>query len=442
MYKIKDHHTKLLFEEFLPFAGKLEGENRWLKISKLIPWEELEELYASYFSDRGRPALDARLVIGLFLLKHMTNLSDEEVVFELKENVYWQAFCGFKEFQSHSLLDPSTLSKLRKRLGSKYFRQLDSRTYQVLVDLKIIRGKGVLVDGTVFCENIKYPNDVGLLNDAREWVVENIKRLGKAIGKKYRTYCRSARKVYLNFSKKKQKSKKLIKKCKKQMLQYVRRNVHQLEEILKECREKGLMMKKKVLERFEVVKKIYSQQLEMYKKGTQRIQDRIVSLSKPLVRPIKRGKAGQSVEFGPKAALSQVDGFLFLDKISYDNFSEASIKVVMEQLGNYEKLFGKKPPSLTGDGLYGSRDNRKLLKELDIGCAFKALGRKVKANGPGHDQWFKRKQRERNRIEGGFGTAKEHYGLDRIRYSIPGGAEIWVRSSILGMNLKRALKRV
>lgn len=444
MYKIKDHHTKLLFEEFLPFAGKLEGENRWLKISKLIPWGELEELYASYFSDRGRPALDARLVIGLFLLKHMTNLSDEEVVFEVKENVYWQAFCGFKEFQSHSLLDPSTLSKLRKRLGSKYFRQLESRTYQVLVDLKIIRGKGVLVDGTVFCENIKYPNDVGLLNDAREWVVENIKRLGKAIGKKYRTYCRSARKVYLNFSKKKQKSKKLIKKCKKQMLQYVRRNVHQLEEILKEWREKGLMMKmkKKVLERFEVVKKIYSQQLEMYKKGTQRIQDRIVSLSKPLVRPIKRGKTGQSVEFGPKAALSQVDGFLFLDKISYDNFSEASIKVVMEQLENYEKLFGKKPPSLTGDGLYGSRDNRKLLKELDIGCAFKALGRKVKANGPGHDQWFKRKQRERNRIEGGFGTAKEHYGLDRIRYSIPGGAEIWVRSSILGMNLKRALRRV
>lgn len=441
MYKIKDRATGLLFKELLPFGGKLDENNRWLKISRLIPWEELEELYASYFSNRGRPGIDGRLVIGLFLLKHMTGLSDEELVLELKENVYWQSFCGLKEFQSASLLDSSSLTKLRQRLGVKYFRDLESRTYKLLVDLKLIRGKGVLSDGTVFCENITYPNDVGLLNDAREWIVENIKKLSKTIGKKYRTYCRVARKCYLNFSKKKQKNKKFIKKTKKQMLQYVRRNIKQLEEIVETMREKGLLVKQKVKERFCVVKKMYAQQLEMYKEGTNRIKDRIVSLSKPLVRPIKRGKSGKAAEFGPKAALSQVDGFLFLDKINYDNFSEASTEVVKHQLENYKKLFGKHPPSFTGDGLYGTRENRKLLKELNIRSAFKTVGRRANDN-KGASQWIKRKQRERNRIEGGFGTVKERYGLDRIRYSIPGGGEIWVRCGILGMNLKRALKRV
>ncbi len=445
MYKMKDRTPGLLFEEFLPFGGKLDENNRWLEILKLIPWEELEELYASFFSNRGRPGLDGRLVIGLFLLKHMTGLSDEELVLELGENIYWQAFCGFKEFQKGPLLDASSLTKLRKRLGVTYFRELELRTYKVLVDLKLIKGKGVFSDGTVFCENIKYPNDVGLLNDAREWLVDKIKKFGKRIGKRYRTYCRVARKCYLNFSKKKQKTKKLITKCKKQMLQYVRRNIKQLEEVIEMAIEKGILIKKKIERKFEVVKKIYHQQLEMYKQKSDRIKDRIVSLSKPAVRPIKRGKSGSSVEFGPKAALSQVDGFLFLDQISYDNFSEASEEVVKQQLDNYKELFGNHPPSFTGDRLYGSHQIRKLLKDLGIRPAFKALGRRRKdchGKGASQEQWLKRKQRERNRIEGGLGTVKEHYGLNRIRYSIPQGEEIWVRCGILGMNLKRALKRI
>jgi hypothetical protein len=443
MYKIKDRRSGLLFKEFLPFSGKLDEKNRWIKISSLIPWEELEELYASFFSDRGRSALDGRLVIGLFLLKHMTGLGDEELVKGLSENVYHQAFCGFEEFKCGALLHSTSLTKQRKRLGVKYFRELESRTYKVLIDLKIIKKKGVLCDGTVLNENIKYPNDVGLLNDAREWLVDKIKKYGTRIGKVYRTYCRVARKCYLNFSKKKQKSKKLIKKCKKQMIQYVRRNINQMEEIITVMRENGLVMRKKVEERFSVVKKIFDQQVEMYKKATCKVKDRIVSLHNPLVRPIKRGKNGKTVEFGPKAALSQVDGFLFLDRMSYDNFSEADVDVVKQQLENYEKRFGKLPPSFTGDNLYGSRGNRNLMESLGIRAAFRPLGRRARDSiAKNSIQWNKRKQRERNRIEGGIGTVKAHYGLHRIGYSIDGGGEIWTRSSILGMNLKRALKKI
>ena len=80
MYKAKDRQTEPLFEELFPFGGKLDENNRWLKISKLIPWDQLENSYSRHFSHTGRPARDARMVIGLLLLRHMTGSSDRKIV--------------------------------------------------------------------------------------------------------------------------------------------------------------------------------------------------------------------------------------------------------------------------------------------------------------------------------------------------------------------------
>ena len=140
MYRGQDRETLLLSSEFLPFDGKLDSENRWLKTRNLIPWKKLESKYASYFSDRGRPAKGCHLVVGLLLLKHMTGFSDEAIVETFNENPYMQAFCGLKRFSTEHLLDPSTLSKNRKRLGEKYFAELEKETCQVLIERKIIIG--------------------------------------------------------------------------------------------------------------------------------------------------------------------------------------------------------------------------------------------------------------------------------------------------------------
>jgi len=111
MYRRKDRKTQPLFPELFPFGGKLNENNRWLRIEELIPWEELEEEYAKHFSDIGRPATDAQLVIGLLLLKHMAGLSDVEVVEEVLENPYMQAFCGFREFVTEEILDKNLSSQ-------------------------------------------------------------------------------------------------------------------------------------------------------------------------------------------------------------------------------------------------------------------------------------------------------------------------------------------
>src|SRR3989338_6115401 len=442
MYKPQDRQTPHLFEELFPYGGKLDAENRWLKIANLIPWQKLEEKYAVSFSDRGRPATPARLAVGLFLLKHMSGKSDEEVVMELLENPYWQSFCGLEAFATSKTIEASTLSRLRKRLGPEYVREMEEATYQVLIEKKILRAKGMLADGTVIPENIKYPNDVGLLNDVRQWVVEKIKGIGEDVGRKYRTYCRKARQVYLNFAKSKRKTKRQIKRAKRQMLQFVRRNLRQLEEALQEAYRKGSRHTLLIGAKLDTARRIFEQQWEMYKKGIHRVEDRIVSFHRPWVRPIKRGKSGKDVEFGAKAAMSHVDGFLFLDKIHHDNFSESQTEVVREQIENYEARFGKKPASFTGDKAYGSRENRKFIEdEKQIRSSFIQLGKK-KPSRDKMTRWFKRKQKERNLIEGHFGHGKEHYRLDRAWYHGGEGSEIWTRGGILAMNLMTAVARV
>ena len=441
MYRGKDRKTLPLFTEFLPFDGKLNPENRWLKIWGLIPWEEIENRYMRHFAANGRPSLDGRLVLGVMFLKHMTGLSDGEIVLTVQENPYMQAFCGFDSFISDEpLMDSSSLCTIRKRLGKKYFAELEDETYRILIERKIIKGKGMLLDATVFPEYVRYPTDAGLLNEAREWTVEQVKGLGEKLGEKVRTYCRTARKEYLNFSKKKTKSRKLIRNTRKSLLQYLRRNIKQMKSLVEKARCAGIKIEEKVCERLKVVCTVFDQQFEMYRHKLNRIDDRIVSLHRPWTRPIVRGKSGnKKVEFGPKASLSLVDGFVFLDHLSSDNFAEADR--VNAQLEQYKRLFGHKPPSVTADKIYGNRKNRELLKEQEIKDAFEPLGRKARSQNPA-TRWRKQKQRERNRIEGSFGHGKNHFGLDAIKYYMEDGPEIWVRLGLLAMNLKTAMKRI
>lgn len=438
MYQAKDRLTTPMFGDMFDFESKLDKDNRWLKISKLIPWTDLERLYESRHSSTGRPAKDSRLIIGLMLLKHLTGLSDEDVVMSVRENPYQQVFCGLDVFKTGTFIESSTLTKQRKRLGVKFFAELEAKTYQALIDKKIIRGKAMFVDATVFPENIKYPNDVGLLNDVREWLVKTVKSVGGTLGKTVRTYARKARQVFLDFSKKKVKKKKTIEKAKKKMIQYVRRNLSQLGKLIAEAHKRGVGITASLMKRLEVAKTIFEQQLQMYKTKRCRIENRIVSFVKPHVRPIVRGKAGRDVEFGAKASCVNVDGFVMMDHIAYEAYGEESD--VLAHIEAYKDRFGMLPPSMTGDGKYGTRENRELLDTKGIRSGFKPLGRKAKESSKKTD-WYRQKQRERNRIEGSFGNGKTHYGLDRILYSINGGGEIWVRLGLLSMNLKTALAR-
>ena len=95
MIRYRSHKQLCLAEFDWPFQTALDENNRWVKLSQCIPWDDLAQGYYEGLSVReGRPAKDARLVIGAVIIKHKLCLSDEEAVQQIQENPYLQYFVG------------------------------------------------------------------------------------------------------------------------------------------------------------------------------------------------------------------------------------------------------------------------------------------------------------------------------------------------------------
>jgi len=215
--------------------------------------------------------------------------------------------------------------------------------------------------------DISYPNDLGILNQARvktEKIIDSLyEPLKGQREKKPKSYRNRARKEYLNVAKKKRQTRKQIRKAIKKQLQYIKRNLGSIDALVKAGSSFDALSHadyKSLL----VVSEVYRQQAWMYNNKVHRIDNRIVSLSQPHIRPIVRGKAGVPVEFGAKISASVRDGYVFLDRISWDNFNEAAdLKVQIEAYCNYT---GAYPESVHVDKIYRSRANRAFCKEKGI----------------------------------------------------------------------------
>ncbi|MCX5869029.1 MAG: transposase [Deltaproteobacteria bacterium] len=106
----------------LPFGGKLNPTNRWVKLSGTIPWDDLVKGYHKKMNaDQCRPAKNGRLVIGSVIIKHKLNLSDDETVLQIQENPYLQYFVGFSRYQEKPPFVPSLFVEIRRRMGSEVF---------------------------------------------------------------------------------------------------------------------------------------------------------------------------------------------------------------------------------------------------------------------------------------------------------------------------------
>lgn len=189
-----------------------------------------------------------------------------------------------------------------------------------------------------------------------------------------------------------------------------------------------------------VVVEIYRQQLWLYENKKQNIDDRIVSLSQPHIRPIVRGKAGKAVEFGAKLSASCNDYFVFLDHISWDNFNESGdLKAQVESFKSYTGYY---PESVHVDKIYRTRENRAWCKERGIRISGSPLGRP-----PANISKQKKKQaledeKIRNSIEGKFGQGKRRFSLGRVMAKLSHTSETAIAMTFLVMNLSIYLSRL
>ena len=164
----------------------LDINHELIKLSKHIDWESPDKEWGALFvSTKGAPAIRTRLIAGLHYLKHLHDLSDEQVVKGWTENPYWQYFCGEEYFQHKMPIHPTTMTKWRNRPGKSGSEKLLMETIKAGLKSKTIKPgtlKKVTVDTTVQEKNIAFPTDSKLLNKARE----NLVKLSKEHGIKLR----------------------------------------------------------------------------------------------------------------------------------------------------------------------------------------------------------------------------------------------------------------
>ena len=144
-------------------------------LAELIDWEFFEREWAGFFpSSVGRPATPTRLIAGLLYLQHAYRLSDEAVVARWVENPYYQHFCGETFFQHRPPIDPSSLTRWRKRIGEEGVEWLLTKTIEAGRTSGAVADKSlkqVSVDTTVMEKNIAHPTDTRLYETARQKLV-------------------------------------------------------------------------------------------------------------------------------------------------------------------------------------------------------------------------------------------------------------------------------
>jgi IS5 family transposase len=423
-----------------PFERNLNQNNRWVKLAKALPWDRLVSIYRKAFPQKetGRPDLSPRLVLGSVIIKHMCNLDDRETVDQISENIYMQYFLGYSSFCDTPPFDASLFVEFRKRLGLEQINEINDLILQLKEKDKSVADNDnenhqpnqgdLLVDATACPQNIAYPTDLDLLNDAREKSEELLDFVFKHVEdtRKPRNYREKARKDYLKTAQKKSKSRKEIRSAIRKQLNYLSRNISSINKLLENC--SAIPFDKHQYKYWLVIQHLYEQQKQMFNTKTHSIEHRIVSIHQPHVRPIVRGKSKAKVEFGAKINVALVDGFSFLDDMSWDAYNEGTR--LIDCVEKYKNRFGFYPENVLVDKIYCNRVNRDYLKNNNIHLKAKPLGRPSKQAlsnqvSPG----------ERNPVEGKFGQGKTAYGLDCIKARLAQTSESWIASIILVLNL-------
>jgi len=434
MYR-KEESTQIPSESFeLPFEGKLSSDNRWVIMADLIPWKEFESEYSVRFSaEMGAPAKSFRMANGALIIKEKLGISDRETVEQIKENPYLQYFIGMSSYSNEPPFDASMLVHFRERISAELVNKVNQemvkkmcketssqssqkKTAEPEEERSEPKNRGKLIlDATCAPGDISYPTDLELLNQARlqtEKIIDLLyEQIKGQLDKKPRTYREVARKDYLAVAKKRRLFQKDRRIAIKKQLQYIKRNLAHIEQLV--WRGASLVnLSKRQYKMLLVVTEVYRQQLWMYENKKQSIDDRIVSLSQPHIRPIVRGKAGKSVEFGAKLSASYFNGYVFLDHISWDNFNESGdLKAQVEAFKNHTGYY---PESVHVDKIYRTRENRAWCKERGIIISGVPLGRPPKTVSKEQKKQAQDSERIRNCIEGKFGQAKRRFSLSRV----------------------------
>ena len=385
-----------------------------------------------YFSPNGK--------VALVFLKMYTQLSAPKLLDQLNGNIHYQMFCGVS-------IDPESPLTNYKLIDDIIGEVADGLKIQQLQDILAKEWKPYMkvldtmyTDATCYESEMRYPTDQKLLWECNEKAYSVMCALSKRLGKsRPRTKYNDVAEANLAYAKQRKHTKSKTRKILRRLLNLLGKMLTEIREMVREDGGELTVKEKRII---DIVTRVYRQQRNHFESGDTResIPNRIVSVAKPYVRPIVRGKEIKSVEFGAKCNNILVDGISFIEKLSFNPFNEGTrLKHCVKM---HKRLFGINVMKLGGDTGYASEENRNYCKENCIQTSF------VKRGRPSQEKTetdYVRKELARVRattMEGSFGTHKEHYSLKRVKARRKATEIAYIFFGIHAANLVRLAERL
>ena len=403
------------------------------KIYQAIPWDQMVQAIKLKEYNKGPDCIfSIRGKMALMFLKHYCGCSDKKLIEQLNGSIYYQLFCDILLAPGQHIENFKIVSQIRCEIASLLdIEQLEEvlmdswRPYMSNLD-------SITCDATCYESSIKYPTDIKLLFDSVNWIYSSLKEMCKVNSLRMpRTKYKKWVPRYISYSKMKQKRKKKRRSLTRGLLRLLDKLIRALDELEKEY---GVLSEhKRYKKRRQTIRTILSQQSgKFYDKV--RPKNAIVSIDKPHIRPIVRGKETKPVEFGAKVHKLQIDGISFIEHLSFDAFNEG-IRL-KQTIYRAQKLTRKKVKLLGADSIYANNPNRLYVSQKRIQTDFKPKGR-VGRHKEHKSQIAKMITKERaSRLEGSFGTDKAYFLLNKIKARTKETEILWI---FVGIHTSNAL---
>jgi IS5 family transposase len=431
------------------FQAKLNPNHELLILAEKIDWERLAEELSPRYSKIGRGGKPIRLMVGAHILKHMHDLSDEDVVKRLTGDVYWMAFCGINEpfgTEDWKPLDDSTMTNFRKRIGPDGVQKIEQVVRDQLLAEKRIKPKSQFADTTAMEKNVAYPTDTNLMNKGRERVLAGLKKL-KAHGRKIkigRTFARKARQALLQIIKLGKDRQERIKKGAAQLAKYAKKVLERVPSALRKAKKHKDQEVQKQIEKVqeqirqdaELLERVIAQSEARYA-GTH-LKSKVYSLHEPQVTCISKGKRGKPNEYGSKVSISIDKNGYVVTHTEYD--SNVGDNTTMEEsVSDWETATGRVPENFAADRSYHMPNYPAKVREIKQ----IAIPRTGKTKHPHADKkYFKRLQRKRASVEPVISHLKQDHRMDRCRYKGFKGDRINVSLAVTAWNARKWMRQM
>lgn len=428
----EDKRHIILFERSK--LGKLKAELPIKELSKLLP-KKKESDYSSWFSNESK--------IALQYLKIYSNESDEKLLESINSNYHYRMFLGIILNMTKVIKDKNLVWKTRKfvseHLDIEEFQEMHIEKWKPEMEDTTL----ALCDATAYESYIRYPIDVKLLWECCNFLQKKLKLASKIIKcRQVRNKYRDISKVYHIFAKLRRKPTSKRISLTRRLINLITKQSSQLAEFLcligatiKDA--KTLINKEFNTVKLSTIKIVVEQQSIRLSDPKAKIKNRIVSLFKPYLHPIVRGKQRKSTEFGAKVNMWQVDGLSFIEHHSFSAFHEGAR--FMQSIAFHLKNFG--PLNyFGGDKIYASNRNRRIVKKLKIETNFAPKGIRKSDFEIRKQEDLLRKiisKKRATEMEGTFGNDKNHYGMMKNKGRSEKTEKMWLYFAIMLANAQK-----